>query len=180
MMLRLTQEYFGSGDADLNRDKDALSPAARFDSVRRVIEDATSYFAKISEARRRNPTDDLASVIANAVIDGKPMSDVDAMGYYITVAFAGHDTTSSSLAGAVWALCENPDQLDLLRTDPTLTGNLAEEAVRWTTPIHEFTRIAARDSDSTDATCEKAIGSCCAFRRAIGTKRCSTNRFVSA
>ncbi len=147
MMLRLTQEYFGSGDADLNRDKEALSPAAHFDSVRRVIEDATSYFAKISEARRRNPTDDLASVIANAVIDGKPISDVDAMGYYITVAFAGHDTTSSSLAGAVWALCDNPDQLDLLRTDPTLTGNLAEEAVRWTTPIHQFTRIAARDFD---------------------------------
>ncbi len=81
----LTQEYFGSKDTDLNRDKEALSPEANFQSVRRVIEDATAYFGRISEARRRNPTDDLASAIANAVVDGKPISDVDAMGYYITV-----------------------------------------------------------------------------------------------
>ncbi len=147
MMLRLTQEYFGSKDIDLNRDKEAVSPEANFQSVRRVIEDATEYFGRISAARRRNPTDDLASVIANAVIDGKPISDVDAMGYYITVAFAGHDTTSSSLAGAVWALCENPDQLALLKRDASLAANLSEEAVRWTTPIHQFTRIAARDFD---------------------------------
>jgi len=147
MMLRLTQEYFGSKDADLNRDKAALSPEAHFQAVRRIIEDANGYFGGISQARRRNPTDDLASVIANAVIDGKPIEDVDAMGYYITVAFAGHDTTSSSLAGAVWALCENPDQLELLRKNPALMPNLAEEAVRWTTPIHQFTRIAARDFD---------------------------------
>jgi len=145
MMLRLTQEYFGSKDADLNRDRAALSADEHFQGVRRVIEDATAYFGEISAARRRNPTDDLASVIANAVIDGKPINDVDAMGYYITVAFAGHDTTSSSLAGAVWALCENPEQLELLRANPALTANLAEEAVRWTTPIHQFTRIVARD-----------------------------------
>src|SRR5262249_47738348 len=97
MMLRLTQEYFGNKDTDRNRDKAALSPEENFQAVRRVIEDATEYFGRISAARRRNPTDDLASVIANAVIDGQPISDVDAMGYYITVAFAGHDTTSSSL-----------------------------------------------------------------------------------
>ena len=147
MMLRLTQQYFGSKDTDLNRDKTTVSPEANFQAVRRVIEDANEYFGRISAARRSNPTDDLASVIANAVIDGKPISDVDAMGYYITVAFAGHDTTSSSLAGAVWALCENPDQLALLKRDASLTANLAEEAVRWTTPIHQFTRIAARDFD---------------------------------
>jgi cytochrome P450 len=147
MMLRLTQEYFGNKDADLNRDKQVLSPEENFQAVRRVIEDATTYFGRISEARRRHPTDDLASVIANAVIDGKPISDVDAMGYYITVAFAGHDTTTSSLAGAVWALCENSDQLELLKRNPALTVNLAEEAVRWTTPIHQFTRIASRDFD---------------------------------
>ncbi len=103
MMLRLTQEYFGNGDEDLNRGRAALSPEQAFESVRQVITEANSYFAGITAQRRKQPTDDLASVIANAVIDGAPISDIDAMGYYITVAFAGHDTTSSSLAGAIWA-----------------------------------------------------------------------------
>ncbi len=147
MMLRLTQEYFGNSDEDLNRDRAAPSPEQAFESVRQVITEANSYFAGISAQRRKQPTDDLASVIANAVIDGAPISDIDAMGYYITVAFAGHDTTSSSLAGAIWALAERPDQLALLQSNPAHIANLADEAVRWTTPIHQFTRIAARETE---------------------------------
>jgi hypothetical protein len=147
MMLRLTQEYFGNGDADLSRDKMEASPETAFETVRAVITEANDYFAGISAERRRKPTDDLATVIANAQIDGVPINEVDAMGYYITVAFAGHDTTSSSLSGAIWALAENPDQLELAQRQPELIPKLVEEAVRWTSPIHQFTRIAARDGE---------------------------------
>jgi cytochrome P450 len=101
----------------------------------------------VSDERRRHPTDDLASVIANSTIDGEPIADIDAMGYYITVAFAGHDTTSSSVAGAIWALCEFPEQLAKVRANPQLIPGLVEEAVRWTSPIHQFVRRAAQDSE---------------------------------
>lgn len=67
-------------------------------------------------------------------------------------------------------LCENPDQLDLLQHDWSLIPNLAEEAVRWTPPIHPFTRIAARDFDSVANRCAKGIGWCCRFRPAIATR----------
>jgi cytochrome P450 len=76
-----------------------------------------------------------------------PIGDVDAMGYFVTVAFAGHDTTASSLAGALWALAERPAQLALVQRDPALVPSLVEEAVRWTTPIHQFVRRAARDAE---------------------------------
>jgi cytochrome P450 len=59
-------------------------------------------------------------VIANAVIDGQPISDVDAMGYYITVAFAGHDTTASSLAGVLRQMLPRIRALELNGT-PTRT-----------------------------------------------------------
>jgi cytochrome P450 len=147
MMLRLTQEYFGTHDSEQVRDAVPVTPQSAFEAQRKVIMETNEYFAHISAARRREPTDDVASVIANAMIDGKPISDIDAMGYYITLAFAGHDTTASSIAGALWALAEDPEQLAFLQKNPQFMPNLVEEAVRWTSPIHQFTRIAARDTE---------------------------------
>ena len=112
-----------------------------------MVGEFNAYFREVSAERRRRLTDDLTSVIANATIDGAPISDIDAMGYYVTVAFAGHDTTSSSVAGAVWALAERPDQLAKVRADASLIPSFVDEAVRWTTPIHQFVRRAASDCE---------------------------------
>ena len=147
MMLRLTQEYFGANDDDLSRAKTPMTPLEAEKALTGVIEEFNTYFREVSAERRRHPTDDLASVIANASIDGEPISDIDAMGYYITVAFAGHDTTSSSVAGAIWALAERPELLARVRADPSLIPALVDEAVRWTTPIHQFVRRAVSDCE---------------------------------
>ena len=69
-----------------------------------TLADFGAYFRDITEDRRRNPRDDLATVIANARIGGDYMPDHDATSYYMIVATAGHDTTSSSTSGAIWAL----------------------------------------------------------------------------
>ena len=61
-----------------------------------------------------------ASAIANADIDGEPMSDLDTARYYMIIATAGHDTTSATIAGGFEALIENPDQLARLQADPSL------------------------------------------------------------
>jgi cytochrome P450 len=147
MMLRLTQEYFGSNDAELNRGRAALTPLEAEQAATKVVAEFNDYFRKVSDERRRNPTDDLASVIAGSRIDGEPIADIDAMGYYITVAFAGHDTTSSSVAGAIWALCEFPERLAEVRANLSLIPNLVDEAVRWTSPIHQFVRRAVSDCE---------------------------------
>ena len=76
-----------------------------------MMNDFGTYFATITEDRRANPRDDLATVIANAKIDGDYMPDHDATSYYMIVATAGHDTTSSSTAGAhVGAGARTPQQ----------------------------------------------------------------------
>ena len=155
LMLRLTQEYFGSNDADLNRSKAVLAPEETAKSVKAVVEEFNEYFRRVSADRRSNPTDDLATVIANGVIDGKPIEDREAMGYYITVAFAGHDTTSSSVSGALWALSERPDQLKRVQADLSLIPSLVEEAIRWTTPVHQFVRVAAQDHEVRGQTVRK-------------------------
>jgi cytochrome P450 len=64
----------------------------------------------------------------------------------VIVATAGHDTTSSSTAGALWALAENPAELARIQADPSLIPGLVDVAVRWTTPVKHFMRSATEDT----------------------------------
>ncbi|MEA2624211.1 MAG: hypothetical protein QOD06_256 [Candidatus Binatota bacterium] len=138
-MLRLTQELFGAEDPDFGRADD------RGDSVLATLMDFFTYFNQMTADRRANPTRDVASTIANGTIDGRPLGDLETLSYYLIVATAGHDTTSSSLAGGLEALIRNPDQLRALRDDPGLIDNAVEEVIRWVTPVRHFMRYAQQD-----------------------------------
>jgi cytochrome P450 len=142
-MLRLTQELFGAADPDLNRSgvQTGESPD-QMAELQAIIADFFMYFKGITDARKAEPRGDLATVIANGQIDGAPISDFEAMSYYVIVATAGHDTTSSSTAGAIWGLCEAPEQFAKLKADPSLIPGLVDESIRWTTPVKHFMRSA--------------------------------------
>ncbi|WP_338467605.1 cytochrome P450 [Novosphingobium sp. ZN18A2] len=146
-MLMLTQQMFGGQDEDLNRSgmKD-LPPEQLVALVAAAVKDFEAYFEGLAQERRRNPADDVASVIANATIDGKPLDPRDTAGYYIIVAAAGHDTTSASTAGAMLALARDPEQYARVRADRSLLSGIVEEAIRWTTPVQHFMRTAAHDT----------------------------------
>ena len=147
-MLFLTQQMFGGQDEDMNKSgiKD-LPPEQISQIVAGAVAEFERYFAGLAAERRQNPGEDVATVIANAVIDGEPMSDRDTAGYYIIVASAGHDTTSASSAGAVLALARDPDLFARARADRSLLPGIVEEAIRWTTPVQHFMRTAARDTE---------------------------------
>ncbi|ALL12828.1 cytochrome P450 [Caulobacter henricii] len=147
-MLKLTQELFGNADPDLNRDGKVVTDiSAGIDSLQSVVMDFMMYFNAMTEDRRANPREDLASIIANGKIDGQPMGHLEAMSYYIIAATAGHDTTSSTTAGALWALAENPDQFARVKADPSLIPGLVEESIRWVTPVKHFMRTATADAE---------------------------------
>ncbi|HWA63043.1 MAG TPA: cytochrome P450 [Caulobacteraceae bacterium] len=147
-MLKLTQELFGSADPDLNRSGSALQDADQaLANIQAVVMDFMTYFNAMTEDRRKNPRQDLASVIANGQIDGAPLGHLEAMSYYIIAATAGHDTTSSTTAGALWALAENPDQFAKVKADPSKIPGLVEESIRWVTPVKHFMRSATADAE---------------------------------
>ena len=146
-MLKLTQELFGPQDPDTARIRDALSPEQFSMMIQSVVSDFGSYFRGITEDRRRTPRDDLATVIANAKIGGDYLPDHDATSYYMIVATAGHDTTSSSTAGAVWALADDPQQFAEVKANPELIPGLVDEAIRWMTPVKHFMRSATSDTE---------------------------------
>jgi cytochrome P450 len=138
-MHSLTQEMFGGDDDEYKR---GVSPEDQM----AVLLDFFAYFAKLTASRRENPTDDLASAIANGKIDGEPMSDIDTASYYVIVASAGHDTTKDAISGGLLALIENQDELARLRDNLDLMPTAVEEMIRWTTPVKEFMRTAAEDT----------------------------------
>ncbi|TWF95709.1 cytochrome P450 [Saccharopolyspora dendranthemae] len=139
-ILQLTQELFGIDDEELQRGR---SP----EELMQVLLDFFDYFKQITADRRANPTGDLASTIANARIDGEHLSDLDTASHYVIIATAGHDTTSSTIAGGLHALVAHPEERERLRRDPELIPTAVEEMIRWVTPVKEFMRTATTDCE---------------------------------
>lgn len=134
-LLRITQAYFGGSDPEVQRGTDLIHAAQEY----------IAYFDGVSEDRRKNPTDDVASLIANSLIDGKPIGHYEASSYYIALASAGHDTTSSTAAGGVLALMQNPEEWRKLKANPSLVPAAVDEMVRWVSPVKHFFRTATQD-----------------------------------
>ena len=147
-MLMLTQQLFGGQDEDLSGSgMSDMTPAQISQIVFAAVADFEAYFGRLSAARRENPTDDVASVIANAKVDGEYLQNDHLAGYYIILAAAGHDTTSASTAGAMLALARDPEQFARVRADRSLLPGIVEEAIRWTSPVQNFMRTAAVDTE---------------------------------
>jgi cytochrome P450 len=139
-LLKLTQELFGGDDDEFRR---GTTP----EELLATLLDFFAYFQDITNARRATPTGDLASAIANARVDGEFLSDIDIASYYVIIATAGHDTTSSTISGGLHALIEHPGELASLRDDPALLPTAADEMIRWVTPVKEFMRTATADAE---------------------------------
>lgn len=141
LMLKLTQGIFGAADPEYLGD---LTDPSQLGKA--AIDEFGDYFGQLAEARRTEPTDDLATVIANGQIDGCPIDHHARLWYFVIVATAGHDTTSFALSGGLEALLRNQDQLAALAADPSLAGGATEESIRWTAPVRHFLRYAQEDT----------------------------------
>jgi len=140
-ILRLTNQLFAPDDEEIGRKGED-----RLEAMKELGLELYQLFAGIIEDRKRNPRNDLASVLANGMVDGKPMPPLETFGYYLITFTAGHDTTKNALAGGMRALVDNPDQLERVKRDPELVSGLVEEVVRWASPVNYMRRTAARDT----------------------------------
>lgn len=145
-MMQLTQELFGSNDPDLRRNGQVAQ------AFMEVLGEFQQYFDDLTEQRRRAPTDDLATVIATATVNGQPITPLEQFSYYVIVATAGHDTTTASIGGGLRAFIDYPDQWAMLQQDRSLIPGAVEEMIRWTTPVKQFMRTAQADTDISGVT----------------------------
>ncbi|MDA0977327.1 MAG: cytochrome P450 [Proteobacteria bacterium] len=106
------------------------------------------YFVERIKERRENPQDDILSKVVNASIDGeKPLTEAECLSMISQIMVAGNETTSATLTEAMWLLIQNPDQYEIVRKDPSpeMISNLAEEALRYSSPSSNMFRRATKD-----------------------------------
>ena len=139
-LLQLTSQLFASDDPDLQRKGEDRSLAVQAHAM-----EFLQLFNAIIEDRRANPTDDLASLLANGKVNGEPMGMMDTLGYLLITFTAGHDTTKNALASGIHALVEHPAEFEKLRRNPDLVPSAVEEILRWTSPVNYMKRVVAED-----------------------------------
>lgn len=138
-ILELSNRLFAPEDAELGGGSNTP------EDFQKLGEEFLELFLPIVQDRRANPTDDLASLIANGKVGGESLGPMETLGYYLIVFNAGHDTTKNSLAGGFRALIENPAEFDKVRRDPSRAPDAVEEILRWTSPVNYMKRTAACD-----------------------------------
>jgi len=110
--------------------------------------DLTAYFTELAHERRRNPTDDLATAIANGMPGGKLISIPDAIGYFIISATAGHDTDVEHTSAAVWALAERPQLLEQCAPNRRRLRGMSKNPCAGPQQLKHFMRTATTDVES--------------------------------
>src|ERR1700687_1894110 len=108
---------------------------------------AQMYFQQLFELRRHNPGDDLTTQLVHAEEDGSKLSNEELIANIILLFGAGHATPVHLIGNGLLALYRNPDQLELLKNNPTLITNAIEEFLRYDSAVQLSGRVALEDID---------------------------------
>ncbi len=104
-------------------------------------------FARVLADRRRDPRDDLISVLAHAELEGTRLTDDEIFAFLRLLAPAGAETTYRSSSNLLFGLLSNPAQLEALRADRSLLPQAVQEGLRWECPLLGIMRTATRDTE---------------------------------
>jgi cytochrome P450 len=128
-MLRITQEIFGPLDPDTKKAMAKMSADEITKIQRATTNELVTYFNRITE------------------VEGLPISEAAINGYYMVIATAGHDTTSSTTSIAMWALATQTGLLQRIKAALSLIPAFIDECIRWATPVKHFMHSAAEDTE---------------------------------
>jgi cholest-4-en-3-one 26-monooxygenase len=115
---------------------------------RRLRVEYFDYYERLIAEKRANPGDDVASDLCNGEVDGERLTQQQLHGYLNLLILAGNETTRNATTKGIVTLLEHPEQLDMLCQDPARwTQPAVEEVLRWTSPVVQFARTAAVDTE---------------------------------
>jgi cholest-4-en-3-one 26-monooxygenase len=124
----------------------ALPDEDRRSMRKRLHQEFHQYIDDIISSKRAKPGDDLATHLVHAGIDGVPLRHQELHGYLKLIISGGNETTRNAISRGVLALLDQPEQIELFEADPQrLVATLADEVVRFTSPVIQFVRTATGD-----------------------------------
>jgi cytochrome P450 len=109
------------------------------------------YFRRLVAAKRAAPSEDLATILAQAAVDGEPLSQEELDAYFMVLTAAGNETTRFLISGGIEQLCLQPDDLAALATAPEIISDAVEEMARWVSPVMMMRRTATEETALADA-----------------------------
>jgi cytochrome P450 len=114
---------------------------------KKMLAEMFDYGERVMADRIANPRADLLTVIANASLDQKPLSQSYLDGSWLLIIFAGNDTTRNSLSGTIRLLTEFEDQRQMVINDRSLIDRMSHESLRMTSPVMHMRRTALEDTE---------------------------------
>jgi cytochrome P450 len=139
MIFNWTNTILGVGDPEY---------VGSFEDLVRVGGEIFAYALALGEDRLKNPKDDIASVMMNAVVDGDRLTAQEFGSFFILLVVAGNETTRTAIAHGMRELTLHRDQRDIWFNDfETHTKTAVEEIVRYATPVINFRRTATQDTE---------------------------------
>ena len=107
----------------------------------------TEFTMDMIAQRRKEPTDDLISVLIHSEVDGERLTDDEIVVETLLILIGGDETTRHTLSGGTEQLLRQPDQHTRLVNDLQLLPNAVEEMLRWTSPVKNMCRMLTADTD---------------------------------
>lgn len=115
------------------------------EALRADLEALTAYFHEIIDARRKEPRNDLISMLVRAESADQSLTPEEVMSFTGLLLIAGNETTTNLITNGTLALLENASELEKVRTDRSLIPNMVEEALRYDSPVQFLFRSTTQD-----------------------------------
>jgi cytochrome P450 len=115
----------------------------------RLAVDLQNLLVRVIEARRKEPQEDMISVLATSRLEEEDrlLTHGEALSILGQFLVAGHETTTSTFGWGMLLLCENPGLQEQLRNEPKLVRTFVEEALRIESPVQGLPRLVTRDTE---------------------------------
>ncbi|WP_037074702.1 cytochrome P450 [Pseudonocardia spinosispora] len=156
--LTVMSRMLGSPDEDIPRLlewNDAIQDGITNNvNGKQTMEQMADHFRKVVDNELIRGMDSLASAVSNAEVDGEHLTDDEIAVYFAVLLFTGTEHTRNAISNGLLTLLEHPDQLKLLRSEPTKlrckkSGHAPpalDEILRWTSPVNYLARTATKDT----------------------------------
>lgn len=141
-MFQLTNRVLGFDDPEFSRGDAEITIEEMQMSL-----NLFQYMGELIEERRKQPREDVLSVLVHTDIDGVTLNDGEIFMMFLLLIIAGNETTRNATSGGMLAMMQNPDQRQKLIDDPSRIPVAVEEVVRWTSPVMHFERVATKDTE---------------------------------
>jgi hypothetical protein len=127
-------------------DGSSLTPETAAQAIQSIGEFMV-YFRRLTLSRRGASHGDLLQALVDAEVEGDRLSEDELLANCVLLLAAGHETTTNLIANGLLTLLEHPEQLGMLREEPTLIQGAVNELLRYESPVQNTERRVLEDLD---------------------------------